>query len=238
MSWLARANGEHDDEGVPLGAPESPHTLVESLRAAGHEALADELVGLRCLDRVRRAFVPRALASATDVDAVRLRPLPEEPARSTRGAYPLDWAIALEVRLDPTIEAHALGVPRDALSILLQSVVAGLLVDEGCARDLGTAEPLALATHLEAPHAAAMVDPRIDAALEERPLLVSHGDRFVAAWASRSRQRSGSDVGAIGHALHAELGLTADVSRVVVHLPLGQQAIDEATSLASLAAQP
>ena len=232
MSWVARASGDHDDEGLPLGAPESSHALVESLRAAGHGALADELVGLRCLDHVRRSFVPRALASATDVDAVRLRPLPDEPARSTRDAYPLDWAIALDVRLERAIEPRALLVPRDALAILLQSIVAGLLVDEGCARDLGTAEPLALASHAEAPHAGAMVDPRIDAALEERPLLVTHGDRFVSAWVSRS-PLGGSDVGAMGHALHAELGLRSDVSRLVVHLPLGQQAIDEATSLAS-----
>ncbi|MBN8615154.1 MAG: hypothetical protein J0L92_31440 [Deltaproteobacteria bacterium] len=234
MTWIARAIGDHDPEGVPLDAPAAPHALYEALSAAGHDALADELVGLRCLDHVRRAFVARALASATDVDAVRLRPLPDEAARSTREHYPLDFVIELDVVLDRALADHALVLPRDALARLLQPIVAGLLVDEGCARDLGTAEPLALATHDASPHAARMVDPRIDAALEERPLVVSRGQAFGAAWAVRVLD-PGAHAGAIGAALHARLGLTDAPSRILVHLPLGQQAIDEA---AALAAQP
>ncbi len=233
MSFVARAIGEHDAHDLPRDAPTAPHALVIALEHAGHRALADELVGLRCLDTVRRAFVGRSLASATDVDAVRLRPLPGEPvARPIREHYPLDLVIELDVVIDPSLDPHALALPRDALAIMLQSIVAGLLVDEGCARDLGTAEPLAVASQRESPHAALMVDPRIDAALEERPLVVSHGDRFGAAWARRVFDPSAS-VGAIGHALHARLGLTDVRSRILVHLPLGQQAIDEATALSA-----
>jgi hypothetical protein len=214
----ARNVGAYDASGLPLGAPSVPDETPASMRARGLLALAEELEGLRSTDAVRRPFVWRALASATDVDAVRLRPLPHDGnPRGRLALWPLDFAIELEVAIDPA--THGLVLPRDALATLLAPIVAGILVDDGCARDLGTAEPLVLA-----PHAAAMVDARLDHALEDRPLVVSRGERIVSCRASR-----GTDV-SLAPALAHALGV-GDGARVVAHLPLGEEALEEAWAL-------
>ncbi len=222
----ARAMGPYDAHGVPAeGAPAVPRETLEVLRARGLEALRAELLGLRSRDVVRRASVWRALAAGTDVDTVRLRPLPkelgEEPSPRELGdeEVRLDYAIDAAVAISPALASGALVVPRAALAALLVPIVAGLLVDEGKARDLGEAEPLVLA-----PSAAAFVDPLIDAALEERPLVLTRNDRVMAAYASRGERTS------LGPALAAALG-ARDGDRVVLHLPLGVEAIDEAAAL-------
>lgn len=228
----ARAVGAYDVRGLPdESAPAVAPSLPEALRARGLAALADELEGLRHADVVRRPFVWRALTSATDVDAVRLRPLRGEDATITAGPRahdePLrvDYAIEVDVAVDEALAPDALALPRDALATLLVPMVAGLLVDEGRARDLGEAEPL-----VTSPGAAALVDPRIDAVLEERPLLVSCGARFVAAHARRGAPR-------IARALADALGIFHG-ARVVAHLPLGEAAIAEASALLPGAAHP
>jgi hypothetical protein len=216
----ARNVGPYDAAGLPLDAPSVPDETPASMRVQGLGALADELEGLRSTDVIRRPFVWRALTSATDVDAVRLRPLPEEgPARAHRAHWPLDFAIELEVVIDPGLRNDGLLVPRDALATLLTPIVAGILVDDGCARDLGTAEPLVLA-----PQAAAMVDARLDHALEDRPLIVSHGARVSSCWTMR-----GARVG-VSPALARALAVT-EGDHIVVHLPLGELAIEEAWAL-------
>jgi hypothetical protein len=226
VAFVARAVGPYDARGLPAeGAPAASDQTQAALVRAGLAALADELVGLRHADVVRRPFVWRALESATDVDAVRLRPLRGEEARApspTRAPgepIRLDYAIEAEVRLDPTLPPDALVLPRAALATMLVPIVAGLLVDEGRARDLGEAEPL-----VTSPSAAHVVDPRLDAALEERPLVVTLGARVAAAQASRGTHA------ALGLALAARLG-AHDGDRVVVHLPLGASAVDEASTL-------
>lgn len=216
----ARNVGPYDDEGLPLDAPSVPDETPTSMRVQGLVALADELEGLRSTDATRRPFVWRALTSATDVDAVRLRPLPDEgPPRARRAHWPLDFAIELEVVIDVSLRHDGLVIPRDALATLLTPIVAGILVDDGCARDLGTAEPLVLA-----PQAAAMVNARLDHALEDRPLVVSHLGRVSSCWALR-----GDRVG-VAPPLARALGV-AGGERVVVHLPLGELAIEEAWAL-------
>ncbi|MBX7196526.1 MAG: hypothetical protein K1X94_31020 [Sandaracinaceae bacterium] len=221
---LARSVGPYDDAGLPREAPSVPADTPTAMRALGLLALADELEGLRSTDAVRRPFVWRALSSATDVDAVRLRPLPEDaPARPSLDRWPLDFAAELEVTIDPRLRHDGLAIPRDALATILAPILAGLLVDDGCARDLGTAEPLVLA-----PHARAMVDPRIDYALDDRPLVVSHGAAIAACWPLRGVEA------ALAPSLAEVLGARAG-DHVVVHLPLGELAIEEAWTLAKRA---
>lgn len=221
-----RAMGHYGADGLPaVGAPAVPRQTVEALRARGLEALRAEFVGLRSADPARRASVWRALASGTDVDTVRLRPLPRElgevlPSRELGdGEVRLDYAIEAVVAIDSTLAPGALVLPRAALAALLVPIVAGLLVDEGKARDLGEAEPLVVA-----PSAAAFVDPLIDAALEERPLVLTRGEQVCAAYASRGAQS------ALDPGLAASLG-AREGDRVVLHLPLGVEAIDEAAAL-------
>lgn len=217
---LARNVGAYDAAGLPLDAPSVPDETPASMRVQGLLALADELEGLRSTDATRRPFVWRALTSATDVDAVRLRPLPDEgPPRARRAHWPLDFAIELEVVIDASLRHDGLVIPRDALATLLVPIVAGILVDDGCARDLGTAEPLVLA-----PQAAAMVDARLDHALEDRPLVVSHRGRVSSCWALR-----GTRVGVAPPLARALAATEGD--HVVVHLPLGELAIEEAWAL-------
>lgn len=223
FTWAHGALVPSDDSEHDTLAARAEPGCAEALLAAGHVALADELTSLRSGDEVRQPFVWRALTSATDVDAVRLRPLPPALASAPHTKTPLDYALALSLRVESTLGPEELVLPRAALAVLLQPLVAGLLVDEGCARDLGTAEPLVLA-----PLATAMVDPRIDAALEERPLLLTCGAQFVAAWARRGPQAALSR--ALALRLVAEP--TDTLRRVLVHLPLGQEAIDEACTLA------
>lgn len=227
---VARAVGPYDARGLPAeGAPEASDETHAALVRAGLPALADELKGLRHADVVRRPFVWRALESATDVDAVRLRPLRGEEARVPRPERApgeplrLDYAIEVDVSVDDALATDAIALPRAALATLLVPIVAGMLVDEGRARDLGEAEPL-----VTSPSAAQFVDPRLDAALEERPLLVTCGARFVAARAERGEPR-------VGRGIAQALG-TREGARVVVHLPLGAAAIEEVLTLLGAAA--
>jgi hypothetical protein len=232
MSVRARAAGAYDPRGLPdERAPAVDPSLPQALRARGLAALADELEGLRHADVVRRPFVWRALTSATDVDAVRLRPLRGDEA--TIAAVPrahdepmrVDYAIEAEVTIDASLAPDAAALPRDALARLLAPIVAGLLVDEGRARDLGEGEPL-----VTSPGAATLVDPRIDAALDGRPLLLTCGTRFVSARVQRGAPR-------VGRRIADALGL-AGGERVVAHLPLGEAAIDEAGVLLEALGQP
>lgn len=220
--WIARSIRAFTSEGGPPELPDARHeaAAIDALRRAGLLALASEFDTLRSRDAARRPSVFRALAAGTDVDVVRLHPGASE-LEAASGGQLLDYAGAIELARDEVLAPDAIALPPELLAVLLQPIVAGLLVDEGCARDLGTAEPIVLARS-----AAALVDPRIDAALELRPLVLTHAGRLVAAHAER-----GAHAG-IGAALADALGLTTRAT-VGVHLPLGERAIEEAARLLS-----
>ncbi len=210
--------------------PSVPEATRAALVSQGLIALADELATLRAEGSPRQPFVWRSLASATDVDVVRLRP-PREEGRS-RQAWCLAYAVALGARVDTALPQGFVSVPRELLGRLLQPIVAGLLVDEGRARDLGEAEPVVLA-----PSAATLVDPRIDAVLEERPLLATRGALVCGVRAVRGPAGLAPGVATL-------LGLDAGagpesagpsrerpVEEIVLHLPLGEEAIEECRAL-------
>jgi len=210
--------------------PSVPEATRGALVSLGLTALADELATLRAEGSPRQPFVWRSLASATDVDVVRLRPPREEgPSRQT---WRLAYAVALGARVDTALPRRVVSVPRELLARLLQPIVAGLLVDEGRARDLGEAEPLVLA-----PSAATLVDPRIDAVLEERPLLATRGALVCGERAVRGPAGVATGVaGLLGPGAGAEPGSAASsreqrVEEIVLHLPLGEEAIEECRSL-------
>ncbi len=219
--WVARSSRSLHGSSDPLEPTllALDPLLVAALEARGLVLLASEMAGIRSRDALRRASVWRALAAGTDVDVVRERPSDAAPPTASGEPILLDYAGASELRVDEALEPWGLELPAELLAVLFQPIVAGLLVDEGCARDLGTAEPLVLARE-----ASILVTPRLDDASRSRALLVTRGERSAAAHARRgARARA-------GRALARALALEPS-DRVVVHLPLGEGAIEEARSL-------
>lgn len=109
-----------------------------------------------------------------------------------------------------------LEVPREVLAVLLQPMLVGLLQDELRASTEAEAELIA-----RTPAAAHIVDPLIDTILEARPLLLSCGPRWTCVFAKRGVNSMVSPE--LAEALHLHHGAS-----LVGHLPLGDEAIEEA----------
>lgn len=131
---------------------------------------------------------------------------------------PLDFAFegAFQVGGEVPLE-----VPREVLAVLLQPMLVGLLQDELRA---STEEEAELITRT--PAAAHLVDPLIDAILEARPLLLSCGPRWTCVFAKRGVHSMVSPELAETLQLHEGASL-------VGHLPLGDEAIEEARAWAA-----
>lgn len=137
-------------------------------------------------------------------------------------ARPLDFAIEGPVSVEEDLAVGIAVVPRSALVALLEPALAGLLVDEAHARTVEEGARIATASA-----AAHLVDPLVDALLALRPLIVTRGHHIASVVAVRGPE---SDRISVDSETAHRLGLEGS-SDVVLHLPLGHAAIDEATEL-------
>ena len=171
--------------------------------------LAERLTWCASLD----GKLVRPIATRSDDTLGQLHPLLLPTHR------PLDFAFegAFQVGDQPA----RVEVPREVLAVLLQPMLVGLLQDELRA---STEEEAELITRT--PGAAHVVDPLIDAILEARPLLLSCGPRWTCAFAKRG-------VHSMVSSELAEMLQLHEGASLVGHLPLGDEAIEEAHAWAA-----
>jgi len=173
--------------------------------------LAERLTWCAYVEREGVRALLRPIATRSDDIAGQLHPLLLPTHRT------LDFAFEGAFRVGGDIP---LEVPRDVLAVLLQPLLVGLLQDELRASSEEEAELIA-----GTPTAAHIIDPLIDAILEARPLLLSCGPRWTCTLAKRGvRSMVSSD-------LAQTLGLH-EGGQLVGHLPLGDEAIEEARAWA------
>lgn len=182
--------------------------------------LAERLTWCAYVEREGVRTLMRPIATRSDDIAGQLHPLLLPTHRPCDFAF--EGAFHREVK-QKTLHLGGevpLEVPREVLAVLLQPMLVGLLQDELRA---STEEEAELITRTAA--AAHIVDPLIDAILEARPLLLSCGTRWTSVFARRGAHA------VISSDLAQRLGLDEGAS-LVGHLPLGDEAVEEARAWA------